>query len=393
MSETTTVKTEDFTEAPSYLSCSTTASHHCWSSYPDGDPQLYSQFRGNYRGERLENFHERKAAGELLPMTNYSRWDEESEGSMTIRAHYNNGYGCSADVYTSNIAWNLQKEDPGTVELYTALKVNEDALLLSAVSNSVPRLDILTSVAETHKTLDLVVQARKRAVALIKQLQKKGWKALPRTASDTWLEWRYGWRLLGFEIEAVTEAINHPLKSLFVEGRAGESHVVEYESIGDSFPLLHSHLRVNANTTVQHRHDISVRANVNGKVKLQSANVLASPVVTGWELIPYSFVLDWFVNVGDVLTAWKAFSLADYTFSIGVKRVFDLSGTISGITYYDSAYTSASASGVSSLKGETKIRWSRTKPSLIPQLNVDLTTPRSIDIAALLYSTSTSLRR
>jgi hypothetical protein len=387
-----TVKYEDYSQDPVEMT-RTYTKPSCWGSLPSSDPLISAQVRGVYRGVNLENYHKRKQAKELLPMTGYSRWDETMAGNLTVSAYYHNGSSCYGNVSCQNIAWNIRDRDPGTMALFYKLHVNENALLQGAIASSLPRLDVLTTLAETNKTLDLLLNARKRAVGLITQLQKRGWKALPRTASDLWLEWRYGWRLLGFEIEAVTKAINHPIKHLFVEGRSGESHVVDYTEEGEVFPLLHWATRVSAHTSVRHHHDISIRGNVNGKVKLQSSNVLVSPVITGWELIPYSFVLDWFVNVGDVLKSYKALMLADYTFAIGVKRSWALTGTIDSVISHDAAYTSPSAGGFATHTGETRIRMPRTQPSLLPQLPVDLTTPRTTDVAALLYSTSTSLRR
>jgi hypothetical protein len=43
---------------------------------------------------------------------------------------------------------------------------------------------------------------------------------------------------------------------------------------------------------------------------------LTNPLLTGWEITPYSFVLDWFVGVGDFLAAVNAWNTG-YVFKAG----------------------------------------------------------------------------
>lgn len=69
----------------------------------------------------------------------------------------------------------------------------------------------------------------------------------------------------------------------------------------------------------------SARGSVAALIKKQGAHF--NPVVTGWELVPYSFVIDWFVDVGSTLKSLSLAVVADevtaaYGYHISAERVF-----------------------------------------------------------------------
>jgi hypothetical protein len=198
-----------------------------------------------------------------------------------------------------------------------------------------------------------------------------------KAAADAWLAWRYGWEQLGRDISNVYDLVLNPY-TLVVEGRAGIS--IPYSAVTTSTkdwgPCLMT-------TSREIEADSSYRANCIGILKGSTLNVLADPAITLWETVPYSFVADWFINVGNVLGAWKVRNSLDrYYTSIGAK----IEATAS--TIYDGSYESPTdgrfANGSCEEKYTSRFRLPGWNPSLVPSFNVNLTSKRLVDAAALL---------
>lgn len=120
--------------------------------------------------------------------------------------------------------------------------------------------------------------------------------------SNLWLEYQYGWRPLITDVFGSVELLaEHHLdndytkwKSLRVSDRR-ERNV----STSQSYYIQ----RVNAVHTVKFGAYFRYKTSVPG---IASKAGLTNPAEVAWELLPFSFVADWFVNIGDWLTAITA---------------------------------------------------------------------------------------
>lgn len=141
-------------------------------------------------------------------------------------------------------------------------------------------------------------------------------------ALGLWLEWRYGWRILLFEIEGAFKAtaeLQLVLQDVLRRERSRQSLGTSYT---DSATQKRAHARTNVGsppfaTEVFEYSFIRTRATlIRGEaVGFYSLDYMGALdkelglhiVPTMYELIPLSFVVDWFVNLGDWLTAHTAF--------------------------------------------------------------------------------------
>ena len=171
--------------------------------------------------------------------------------------------------------------------------------------------------------------------------------------------------------------MNNPITSLIIEGRAGESNSSSWQT---ESPPQWDPLQV---VTVDWTSDVNVRANAVGVLKARTLNAIADPAITLWETRPYSFVADWFVNIGDVLAAWKVqTSMRSLYASLGYRQM--MSAVTNVRTVAPGSYETADFSAHGSERYEAKARIPASIPSLVPSFTVRLTSKRIADAAALL---------
>ena len=344
--------------------------------------------RGAYSGQSTHKYHQRVKAGEILPLNAYKRWDyrfSANPGTYTIYDTQTcNGQPVAVTVPYQGLVmaphfWNTSADNLiGIPDPFEG--VNTDALLIAAMADMLPDLDALTTALEARKTMDMVVHARRDAKRLIREALRGGFHTV-KAASDAWLAWRYGWQQLGRDIENVHGLLLKPIQALVVEGRSGESSVDSY-----IVENPYSWSSTNGNFTYSINVDASVRANAVGLLKGETLNLIANPAISTWEIVPYSFVADWFVNVGDVLKAWKVrASLARLYLSLGSKMTITCEGSMVVEGDGTDPATSATVDAITSMERySSRERIPASSPSLVPSFNVRLTSPRILDTAALL---------
>lgn len=184
-------------------------------------------------------------------------------------------------------------------------------------------MDVLTTASEIHKTYELVRGFRRRiikqltsfgekAARLVRQFQSRYGgtkvhakivaKELAKMSSAFWLEWRYGWRLLYYDYNSVINIAKKASSEGFVRKRFYETDSASNDSVSTRNDGV-------AEVTVTYRRSIKARAMVMGRVNM-SYPVKVDPISTLWEIIPLSFVIDMFWNVGDVLSGFSPFRRA-----------------------------------------------------------------------------------
>lgn len=136
-----------------------------------------------------------------------------------------------------------------------------------------------------------------------KRKLSKGWRN--KTAENRWLEYQYGWTPLLLDIQAAIEAYTDPLayRPLVFTVNSGGNSSSDDADWSTYDPRLKGsngrHFRGNYTSAVKTscRYVVSDReAMVN-----QAYGLFTNPLLTAWEVVPYSFVLDWFLPIGDFL--------------------------------------------------------------------------------------------
>lgn len=263
-------------------------------------------------GECIPNFSKRLRRGDLLPHTNFSQFKVESSGSSNYAVEYHSGgtnTRWTQDVWgPKSPGWMLTEQDlldhapdPELMNLY----VQRAAGRIYAGGH-----DSLTFLAELSKT-------RKMAAGIINDL---GGVLAARRIPDLsiagrWLEYRYGIRPLVADFNQLSRQIQNldGERKRWSEraGKTSYTNVVDDESTGQ---YTSSHWRADTYTT----YSVSTRGSVTADIDVSRYQL--NPFITAWELVPFSFVIDWLVDVGSVLEAISFLAYVDaYTASYGYR--------------------------------------------------------------------------
>lgn len=172
----------------------------------------------------------------------------------------------------------------------------------------------LAALGELHQTLNLLGDPIR---TISDFLWKRAWndadwkaargkvnkqKALLKLLSSLWLQYQYGWRPILMDIEAILKELNDQTFNIRRTSRAQAS-----KTITSNRSYTGSFGGVSVDFTEEQQTVVSVRSGILYEAAISPARQfglhwtnLPSAL---WELTPWSFVADWFVNVGDYLQA------------------------------------------------------------------------------------------
>lgn len=124
--------------------------------------------------------------------------------------------------------------------------------------------------------------------------------------SNYWLEYTYGWTPFLMDVYGAVEAFKRPIQQPVGVVRA--SAVMRREDVvntnGQYFRLrTYRYLSVRRSKVVYYELDDDAESLM---VKTASEIGLTNPVLLAWELLPFSFVVDWFLPIGNYLSALDA---------------------------------------------------------------------------------------
>lgn len=271
------------------------------------------------RGLKTPNFHRRKNSGELLRATTFSKFDSVSQIRDTVGSNtYTLGYG-----YTKSGPW-MPKGVLGSVptnlmppllteeqmDLFGPSQDDLDGVVLNAAAMFEGDFMAMVFYAERKKAVDLVVN-------LIPRLQE----ALLRTsryggakAAGWWLEAKFGWTPLYHDVKALWDLLNRPKRPMRETRTANRAYFPSSVNLLRSqtipYSLTPSYGLSGYSGYEIAQEDTIVVSNVRGWVamdhKVAPSRVTNNPFTSAWELLPYSWVVDYVLGVGDFLAAQSA---------------------------------------------------------------------------------------
>lgn len=332
-----------------------------------------------HRGYETPHFHAKKRSGQLIPPTN---WRQEHTTGKIKTASWS-----VTNTPSNYVMWNDGLLPPPWIEAaldWNRVRSWTDADLEERADISYEKIgrdvvqkaaagiytrnswDGLTFVAELHKV--------KR---MFKNLLKDVYKMGPNELSKMWLEGRYGWRILLYDLEDITHQIKRIDDSrVRYKRRSGQSGV--YKNID-----LHT---IEAGPGVfVYSHADEINWSIRGSIiaDIEPPRVAFNLVVTGWELITASFVIDWIFNIGQWLETLSFLSLTNnYVAARGIQFDWKTITTVNSFTP-----TGDFSAGEVSYYAECSKTFTRRLPtsvSKLPHFGYDLDVIKLVDLWALL---------
>jgi len=146
---------------------------------------------------------------------------------------------------------------------------------------------------------------------------------LRKALSDSYLEYRFGWRPLALDIADAISNIDRRRMSNVASCFGSATDTRQLDHIGPDpyqpFPETFLSLETYVLAKYQIRIKGAIRLNLDdqGNIPLAQSlqlSTLNDFAVTAWDLLPYSFVVDYFTNVGDIVNS-LTFPTSDLTYA------------------------------------------------------------------------------
>ena len=337
---------------------------HDGSKLPDNvaDAQLRLSTRTT-EGRNTENYHKRKKRGELLPLTYFRQTEVKSEQEFQFDLKY------SPTSYRQVCNWTtLGTFEPPTQESVN-LKLGYDvSYFVQAAAAKIysSGWDALTFMAELRQTVSMFRNFAKNLYS----------NASSGKLENIWLEGRYGWRTLLYDIEDINKMLQNvdTQRKRFRESVGTSIREREITTVPGSLGGAGTYDMIWTD-----EYYIGLRGTVVADIT--PPDFAFNPITTAWELKTLSFVTDWLVNVGQYLEAMSFLTFASQHYAAGGHEVTILrKGEITNVT--PATNWSMTLSGSAEAYRRTTVR-SPTQVSTNPLLQLRLDSFKVADLVAL----------
>lgn len=371
----------------------------CSATAPITTTNLNS-YPGGYRSVKtvtdveIPNFRALRRCQGWLPFNPCVIVTEEESITRTVGHWQSRPSACAAVPWTTRVdgSWT-----PTGYDYLTVPPPNETVMqyvVNSAVANMrSATLDALTTLAELKDVLRLYKHAIDVTDEIWSQFPRKGkqprtWRGLRKEiarAGDHWLAYRYGWTPAVLALQDAIKAYND-LRRGIVEGRSQN-----IEDLTNSNTVVGSEDQGSRRASWQYDRTVlgsrTYRGYAVGGVNSYRGDFGFDPLVTAYELIPYSFVLDWFFQVGTWLEAVSPFAGGEcYSSGVSIKTSYVSTRKFSLAQSNSVTHVVTSMAPQGSLYRYVVDRYERIPMSAsLPGFNPRLTIPRITDALALAY--------
>jgi len=271
-------------------------------------------------------FYRQRAEGKIInsPMTHTIVEERDVPASLTLDV-YSNLYGCVPARWYPYLGIKLEGTLSvtscllsGSVFLQDDSGIDVEALQDLAINQAWSRIGhdemlILSAIAESSSTLAGLVDIMKKVSKILRAIRSKNVKKLKRELAlkeleELYMNARYNLRPLYYDAKAIYEIltgqVDKPGRQTY-RGRKVASYQADDETTCSIF--AQGGCSYSGDITRTYEHSVAVRSGVltqSDSISQSQLLGIDSVVETAWDLIPFSFIVDWFTNVGETISAF-----------------------------------------------------------------------------------------
>jgi len=265
--------------------------------------------------------------------TDYRLYEAETESAETAWAtsdwYYNDSLEARSRLSTNRVPQVFFEDYDDPVVRDIALKRIKDA-----VSNNSANIKILVPLKEWKETAGLIGSLAQTTLKMVKSvaaLKKGKFSDLRKASSEAWLQYNFAVSPTIGDIaagaEAVADALNRVPATIRVQGTASrdwlssdkKTLVPGWPSGCSCFGLVSSHHQISYRFIAGFRQSVEYYNDYQGLAKHLGLGI-GDVVPSAWELLPWSWLVDYFTTAGDFLDDVFSTSQGNTTYVLLNKR-------------------------------------------------------------------------
>lgn len=214
---------------------------------------------------------------------------------------------------------------------------------------------------------------------LVKSLRYSPSKAM----GNAWLKYQYGIRPAMDTAYGLAQFARSHMQKIKIKSRSTSKVVQDFVTKQSGYyPNVHRHIQSS------HRIEIGATYVVSDPQLFDSTRLTSlNPAAIAWELVPYSFVIDWFVDIGGYLQAYENSMVNGLTFLNGYTTHTSMTN-MSGSHYGSWTYAGWSCFSYTTFsrveKGKSRVVMTSFPKPVTPSFKISLGASRVMSAVALL---------
>jgi len=308
-------------------------------------PSSRLRYSRTWSGTRTPSFAALRVR--TLPVNNHSVLIKEVTANKNLAGSFK--------ITGSEWQWNTRLQTTGYAEpaapQHLALARNNAIRKLIDRAELGIEANLAQDFAQIGQTFGLITQNASKIVKSVRQLKRgniaeaariltagrrvskirKGDPRPSKSLANNWLELQYGWKPLLMDIEGTLKSLSVMNTEGFVQTVTASGKAKSYSEV--LLPAVNT-----SDTTGKARNSTLTETTCRIGLRFRMASPLRSflaqtgftnPINLVWEILPFSFVADWFLPIGPYLEAFSAFDGLE--FMDGFQTQFTKGQTVSAI--------------------------------------------------------------